>query len=55
MIGKLLRHLSLKREIDRNLKARKQARAVRSEAAHRGHSTYWRNVGSKTRALFGGE
>lgn len=47
MIGKLLRHLSLKREIDRNLKARKQARAVHSAAAKRGHSTEWKNRHTK--------
>lgn len=52
-IAGFLRHLRIKRELDRRLRDRKAARQVRAESAARGVSTYWRNTGQRTRDLFG--
>jgi hypothetical protein len=52
VIASLLRRLRLKRELDRSLRERKAARLVRSEAAHRGVSSYWQRSGARNRELF---
>lgn len=53
MIGRLIRALAAKRALDRRLRERKAARAVKSEAALRGVSTYWQESGARNRELFG--
>lgn len=53
MIARLLRRMALKRQIDRDLRALKAARKIRSEAAQRGVSTQWRNRGEQCRKTFG--
>lgn len=53
MIARILRTLALKRELDRNLAARRLARKSRAEAAQRGVSTELKRRGDKCRAMFG--
>lgn len=52
MIARLLRLIRFKRDLDRNLKTRRQARAIRAEAARRGQSTEWRTRAARCRELF---
>jgi hypothetical protein len=51
---RLFRLYMLKREIAASLRARKQVRNARSEAARRGFSTEVRNRAKACRAMFGG-
>lgn len=53
-ITRLLRLLLAKRELDRNLRARKAIRDLRREAAHRGKITEHRNRVARQRQTWGG-
>ena len=52
MMPAFARRWLLKREIDRNLRQRRMARIVRSQAAQQGHSNHIKRLAAQTREMF---